>query len=115
MVPALLPRLVEGAPELEVDDPALVVVGREQRWPILGAPPQPGQTVDPDAGLGYQMCIAVGTTGSFATHDYGVTRFDRIVPFLSAADIARAVHLDPDVLGDPGGWPFPSGWPRVAA
>jgi hypothetical protein len=102
----------QGAPELEVDDPALVVIGREQIWPITGAAPGPGQTIDPNAGLGYQMCIAVGTPASFLVHDYGVTHFDRIVPVLSADDLARAQHMDPDVLADPANYPVPQ---RLAA
>ena len=110
--PLYFPGWWQGAPELEVDDPALVVIGREQVWPITGAAPGPGQTLDPNAGLGYQMCIAVGTPASFIVHDYGVTHFDRIVPVLSADDLARAQHMDPDVLADPANYPVPQ---RLAA
>jgi hypothetical protein len=110
--PLYFPGWWQGAPELEVDDPALVVIGREQVWPITGAAPGPGQTVDPNAGLGYQMCIAVGTPASFIVHNYGVTHFDRIVPVLSADDLARAQHMDPDVLADPSNYPVPE---RLAA
>ena len=110
--PLYFPGWWQGAPELEVDDPALVVIGREQVWPITGAAPGPGQTVDPNAGLGYQMCIAVGTPASFIVHNYGVTHFDRIVPVLSADDLARAQHMDPDVLADPANYPVPE---RLAA
>ena len=110
--PLYFPGWWQGAPELEVDDPALVVIGREQRWPIMGAAPGPGQTVDPNAGLGYQMCIAVGTPASFIIHNYGVTHFDRIVSVLSADDLARAQHMDPDVLADPANYPVPK---RLAA
>jgi hypothetical protein len=105
--PLYFPGWWQGAPELEVDDPALVVIGREQRWPITGAAPGPGETVDPSAGLGYQMCIAVGTPASFIVHNYGVTHFDRIVPVLSADDLARAQDMDPDVLADPANYPVP--------
>ncbi|HLQ48117.1 MAG TPA: hypothetical protein VK233_04035 [Candidatus Dormibacteraeota bacterium] len=110
--PLYFPGWWQGAPELEVDDPALVVIGREQRWVILPAPPPPGQTLDPNAGVGYQMCIAVGTQATFIVHNYGVTRFDRIVPVLSADDLARAQHMDPDVLADPANYPVPQ---RLAA
>jgi hypothetical protein len=109
--PLYFPGWWQGAPELEVDDPALVVIGREQRS-MLVAPPPPGQTLDPKARLGYQMCIAVGTPASFIVHDYGVTHFDRIVPMLSADDLARAQHMDPDVLADPANYPVPK---RLAA
>ena len=105
--PLHFPGWSRGAPELEVDDPALVVVGREQHWPTTGGPPPPGRTIDPDANLGYQMCIAVGTPSDASVHDYGVTHFDRIVPILSATDLARAAHLDPEVLADPAAWRFP--------
>lgn len=110
--PLYFPGWWQGAPELEVDDPALVVIGREQVWPITGAAPGPGQTFDPNAGLGYQMCIAVGTPASFIAHNYGVTRFNRLVPVLSADDLARAQHMDPDVLADPANYPVPK---RLAA
>jgi hypothetical protein len=110
--PLYFPGWWQGAPELEVDDPALVVIGREQVWPITGAAPGPGQTADPNAGLGYQMCIAVGTPASFIVHNYGVTHFDRIVPVLLADDLARAQHMDPDVLADPANYPVPQ---RLAA
>ena len=110
--PLYFPGWWQGAPELEADDPELVVIGREQVWPITGAAPGPGQTVDPNAGLGYQMCIAVGTPASFIVHNYGVTHFDRIVPVLSADDLARAQHMDPDVLADPANYPVPE---RLAA
>jgi hypothetical protein len=110
--PLYFPGWWQGAPELEVDDPALVVIGLEQVWPITGAAPASGQTADPNAGLGYQMCIAVGGPASFIVHDYGVTHFDRIVPVLSADDLARAQHMDPDVLADPANYPVPA---RLAA
>ena len=105
--PLHFPGWWKGAPELEVDDPALVVIGREQHWPRVAGPPPPGQTYPPDSDLGYEMCIAVGTASGFITHGYGVTHFDRIVPVLSASDIERAAHLDPDVLADPAAWSFP--------
>jgi hypothetical protein len=110
--PLYFPGWGLGAPELDVDDPALVVIGREQVWPITGAAPMPGQTLDPMAGLGYQMCIAVGPPDNAIAHDYGITRFDRLVPVLSAADLVRAQHIDPDVIADPANYPVPS---RLAA
>jgi hypothetical protein len=110
--PLYFPGWWQGAPELEVDDPALVVIGREQRWPTTGAAPGPGETIDPNAGLGYQMCIAVGAPTSFIVHNYGVTHFDRIVPVLSVDDLARAQNMDPDVLADPANYPVPA---RLAA
>ena len=106
--PLYFPGWWQGAPELEVDDPALVVIGREQHWPILPAAPASGETLDPNAGLGYQMCIAVGTPGNYIVHDYGITHFDRIVEVLSARDLARAQNMDPDVLADPANYPVPA-------
>jgi hypothetical protein len=105
--PLHFPGWWKGAPELELDDPALVVIGREQHWPRVAGPPPPGQTYPPDSDLGSEMCIAVGPASGFIVHGYGVTHFDRIVPVLSASDIERAAHLDPDVLADPAAWPFP--------
>jgi hypothetical protein len=54
------------------------------------------------------MCIAVGPSDGATVHLYGPTWFDRIVPILSDADIARAAHMDPDVLADPATFPDPA-------
>ncbi len=101
--PLYFPGWWRGAPELEVDDPALVVIGREQT--VSGS--RPAGSADPADRRGYQMCIAVGPPSGATVHDYGWTRFDRIVPVLSPADVARAGHVDPDVLADPAAWRFP--------
>jgi hypothetical protein len=104
--PLHFPGWTLGAPELEVDDPALVVIGAEQPGHVtLGNPrasgdPEPNASPTPT----FHMCIAVGPPGAAVIHDYGVTWFDRIVPVLSDADIARAAHLDPEVLADPANW-----------
>jgi hypothetical protein len=104
--PLYFPGWSRGAPELEVDDPALVVIGREGPGPAtLGG--RPTGSFDPADRLAYQMCIAVGPPSDATVHDYGWTHFDRVVPVLSAADVARAAHLDPDVLADPAAWRFP--------
>jgi hypothetical protein len=110
--PLYFPGWWQGASELEVDDPALVVIEHEREWATTGGAPMPGQTRDPKPALNYQMCIAVGTPDSFLVHKYGPTHFDRIVPILSADDLARAQHMDPDVLADPANYPVPA---RLAA
>ena len=116
-VPLYFPGWWKGAPELEVDDPALVVLESQRQWGVAGAPaaeptgggsPGPIPTQSPS----FRMCIAVGPPDNFVMHQYGPTWFDLIVPVLSDADFARAAHLDPDVLGDPAAWPFPD---RLAA
>jgi hypothetical protein len=110
--PLYFPGWWKGAPELEVDDPALVVIGRSMpgmnRVPRASGVPEPTGTPTPM----FFMCIAVGPPGNAQLHQYGPTWFDRIVPVLSPADVARAAHLDPEVLGDPSAWPFPE---RLAA
>ena len=106
--PLYFPGWWQGDPELEVDDPALVVIEHPREWPTTGAAPMPGQTRDPTPRFDYQMCIAVGTQGDFVVHKYGPTHFDRIVPVLSADDLARAQHMDPDVLADPANYPVPA-------
>jgi hypothetical protein len=107
--PLYFPGWYRGAPELLVDDPALVVIGPTFDGPFLGGPPPPGTTPDPAATPrhAFQMCIAIGPAGDAALHAYGPTWFDRIVPVLSQDDVARAAHLDPDVLADPTAWRFP--------
>ena len=103
--PLYFPGWWKGAQELEVDDPALVALGPEvPRGISAGAP---GTSRSDEDRLGYQMCIAVGSPGDARIHEYGWTRFDRIVPVLSANDIARADRLDPDVLADPANWSSP--------
>jgi hypothetical protein len=106
--PLYFPGWYRGAPELEVPDPALVVIGPPMNLPLLGGAPgihASGPTATPHAS--FAMCIAIGAPGSASIHQYGPTWFDRIVPVLSDADVARAAHLDPDVLADPAAWPFP--------
>ena len=105
--PLYFPGWWKGAPELEVSDPALVVIGPSSpgvRYvPVPSGQPEPVTTPTPT----FPMCIAVGPADTATTYQYGPTWFDRIVPVLSDADIARAAHLDPDVLGDPAAWAFP--------
>jgi hypothetical protein len=106
--PLYFPGWWKGAPELEVADPALVVIGPPFTGGILGGvpgsdPSSPAPTRPPS----FLMCIAVGPPEAAVLHQYGPTWFDRIVPVLSDADVARAAHLDPDVLADPAAWPFP--------
>jgi hypothetical protein len=103
--PLHFPGWWKGAPELEVDDPALVVIEPEHDVAGFGGPA--GESLDPDADRGYVVCIAVGTPEGFVVHRYGPTRFDRIVPALSAEDLARAQHMDPDVFADPANYPVP--------
>ena len=105
--PLYFPGWWQGAPELDVGDPALVVIEHERQWGTTGGALMPGQTRDPNPALYYQMCIAVGTPDSFLVHKYGPTHFDRIVPVLSADDLVRAQHMDPDVLADPANYPVP--------
>lgn len=106
--PLHFPGWWKGAPELEVDDPALVVLER----PRPGVRRLPGQSADGSAPVAtptpvFGMCIAVGRPGSATIHTYGQTWFERIVPVLSDADIARAARMDPDVFADPSAWPVP--------
>ena len=105
--PLYFPGWSRGAPELEVQDPALVVIGPQlpgmNRVPRIEGDPTPATTPSPM----FRMCIAVGTPNDATLHDYGYTWFDRIVPMLSAEDLAKATHLDPDVLAAPSAWPFP--------
>jgi hypothetical protein len=106
--PLYFPGWWKGAPELEVPDPALVVIGPPYQGALLGAPPRSGDpSPAPTRPPSFLMCIAVGPPEAAALHQYGPTWFDRIVPILADADVARAAHLDPDVLGDPAAWPFP--------
>ncbi len=113
--PLYFPGWSRGAPELEVDDPALVVIGPQMPGmnavPRANDDPSPATTPSPM----FRMCIAVGASGNATVHDYGYTWFDRIVPVLSADDIAKAAHLDPDVLADPSAWPFPDRLARCEA
>jgi len=76
--------------------------------PVLGGAPRAsasGPTATPHPS--FSLCIAVGASAEATLYQYGPTWFDRIVPVLSDADIARAAHLDPDVLADPAAWPSP--------
>jgi hypothetical protein len=64
------PGWSEGAEELEVDTPALVVIRNGDLSPRGG-----------DEHF-YEMCIAVGLPGDAVLHRYGGTRFDAIRPVL---------------------------------
>ena len=100
--PLYFPGWFLGAPELEVDDPALVVIGQSR--PGQNFVPQPSGA-EPPRGTGsptFDLCIAVGPPATAVAHQYGPTWFERIVPVLSAEDIARADRLDPDVARRPG-------------
>jgi len=96
-----------GAEELEVDDPALVVISGErpgQRYvPQPSGLPKDLSTPHPVIDL----CIAVGPPGDAIVRRYGPTWFERIVSVLSAADIERAGRMDPEVLADPANWHVP--------
>lgn len=96
-----------GAEELEVEDPALVVISGQrpgQRYvPQPSGLPENLSTPDPVI----ELCIAVGPPDGAIVHRYGPTWFGRIVPVLSAADIDRAGRMDPDVLADPANWHVP--------
>lgn len=100
--PLYFPGWGLGAPELEVDDPALVVIETPREVMAAFAPGS-----SPTQSKYYQVCIAVGPPGASIVHLYGPTSFDRIVPVLSAAEIERAARMDPEVLADPANWPVP--------
>ena len=82
--PRYFPGWSDGAPELEVDDPALVVLespqpGRRYTVPKIlesGATEGPESTPTPT----FRMCIAVGPPGDAIVHQYGPTWFEKIVP-----------------------------------
>ena len=82
-VPFYFPGWTVGAPELEVDDPALVVIGEEQPDPDLWQPTRQRGSEAPrlaDAGLPH---VHRGRPpGAAIIHDYGLTWFDPIVPVL---------------------------------
>lgn len=105
--PLHFPGWWAGAEELEVDDPALVVISGQR--PGQRSVPRPSGLPEdfstPHPAI--EMCIAVGPPEGAIVHRYGPTWFDRIVPVLSAADIERAGHLDPEVLADPANWHVP--------
>lgn len=105
--PLYFPGWWGGAEELEVDDPALVVISGQrpgQRYvPQPSGLPENLSTPNPVI----EMCIAVGPPDGAIVHRYGQTWFDRIVPVLSAADIERAARMDPEVLADPANWHVP--------
>lgn len=105
--PLHFPGWGRGAEELEVDDQALVVISGErpgQRYvPQPSGLPEDRSTPHPVI----EMCIAVGPPDGAVVHRYGPTWFERIVPVLSAAEIERAGHMDPEVLADPANWPVP--------
>ena len=106
--PLYFPGWYRGAPELEVPDPALVVIGPPVTLPVLGGAPRgEGSGPTPTPHPSVALCIAVGAPGQATLHQHGPTWFERIVPVLSDADVARAAHLDPDVLADPAAWAFP--------
>jgi hypothetical protein len=102
--PLYFPDWLFDAPELDSRDPALVVIGPTS----AAADPATGPTGQaegtPPTVTGHAMCIAVGAAGNATLNHYGPPSLARIVPVLSDADIARAAHLDPDVLADPGSW-----------
>ena len=64
------PGWTEGAEELQVPDPALVLIGN-------GHPSGFGGDQ-----LGYNMCIAIGPPSDARIHHYGPTRFDAVRPDL---------------------------------
>ncbi|HUQ78681.1 MAG TPA: hypothetical protein VM427_07405 [Patescibacteria group bacterium] len=105
--PLHFPGWWRGAEELEVDDPALVVISGErpgQRYvPQRSGVPWDLSTPHPVI----ELCIAVGPPQDAVVHRYGQTWFERIVPVLSAADIERAGRMDPEVLADPANWHVP--------
>lgn len=105
--PLHFPGWWKGAPELEVDDPALVVLERPRPGVRHVPGPSGGGASAATPTPTFGMCIAVGPPGSATIHTYGQTWFERIVPVLSDADIARAARMDPDVLADPANWPAP--------
>ena len=84
--PRYFPGWSEGAPELEVDEPALVVLespqpGIKGTTPHIlesGAPVSPQRTASPM----FRMCIAVGPPDGAIVHQYGPTWFEKIVPVL---------------------------------
>jgi len=70
------PGWSEGAPELDADDPGLVVMSQGEDIPTTGfARPSPRP-------LFYEMCIAVGAPDDAIVHQYGWTRFDAVRPSL---------------------------------
>lgn len=86
--PRYFPGWYDGAPELEVDDPALVVLSKPVDYPHMGIPQLGGPTEDPTAPsptpeLLYMMCIAVGPPDGAIVHLYGPTRFETIVPVVA--------------------------------
>lgn len=66
--PQHFPGWSEGADELLVDDPALVIFSNG--LPAAGS------------GQVYDMCIAVGPPADALIHHYGLTRFDAVRPEL---------------------------------
>jgi hypothetical protein len=66
-----------GAPELEVDDPALVVMSQGEDISTTGFAPSSPRP------LFYEMCIAVGPPSDAIVHQYGWTRFDAVRPSLN--------------------------------
>lgn len=63
------PGWSQGADELLVDDPALVIIGN-------------GQPATRGNELVYDMCIAIGPPSDAQVHHYGYTRFDAVRPDL---------------------------------
>ncbi len=64
------PGWSEGADELLVSDPALVMISNGYQTGFGG-----GQ-------LAYDMCIATGPPADARVHHYGPTRFDAVIPDL---------------------------------
>jgi hypothetical protein len=76
------PGWSKGAPELDVDDAALVVMSKGEDIPTTGFPassPRP---------LYYEICIAVGPPSDAIVHQYGWTRFDTVRPSLDGPLVA---------------------------
>jgi hypothetical protein len=70
------PGWSEGAQELLVAEPALVVLGNGHHSARGGG------------DLYYDMCIAVGPPGDAIIHRYGPTRFDAVRPVLDGPQVA---------------------------
>lgn len=69
------PGWSEGADELLVPDPALVIISHGYPAARGG-----GQSV-------YEICIAVGPPSDALIHHYGLTRFDAVVPNLGGPPV----------------------------
>ncbi|TAL12661.1 MAG: hypothetical protein EPO00_01595 [Chloroflexota bacterium] len=86
--PRYFPGWTDGQPELEVDDPALVVLSKPNAYAGMGVPRAGTPSDDPTGPsptpeLLYMMCIAVGAPDGAIVHVYGPIRFESIVPVVS--------------------------------